>query len=75
MGNLGHLPWPLWETYGFHVDGLAALEGTCMATFSVPSEVSDGETSTHLFFFLSCENRGTGKQAIDIRATCTSDMY
>ena len=36
MGNLGHLPWPLWETYGFHLDGLAALEGTCMATFSVP---------------------------------------
>ena len=57
MGNLGHLPWPLRETYGFHVDGLAALEGTCMATFSVPSEVSDGETSTHLFFFLSCEYR------------------
>jgi hypothetical protein len=47
MGNLGHLPWPLWETYGFHLDGLAALEGTCMATFSVPSEVSDGETSTN----------------------------
>ena len=57
MGNLGHFPWPLRETYGFHLDGLAALEGTCMATFSVPSEVSDGETSTHLFFFLSCEYR------------------
>ena len=36
MGNLGHLPWPLRETYGFHLVGLAALEGTCMATFSVP---------------------------------------
>ena len=42
---------------GFHLVVLAALEGTCMATFSVPSEVSDGETSTHLFFFLSCEYR------------------
>ena len=36
MGNLGHLPWPLWETYGFHLDVLAALEGLCMAIFSVP---------------------------------------
>ena len=36
MGNLGHLPWPLRETYGFHLDVLAALEGLCMATFSVP---------------------------------------
>ena len=36
MGNLGHLPWPISETYGFHLDVLAALEGLCMATFSVP---------------------------------------
>ena len=36
MGNLGHVPWPISETYGFHLDVLAALEGLCMATFSVP---------------------------------------
>ena len=36
MGNLGHLPRPLEETYGFHLDVLAAPEGLCMATFSVP---------------------------------------
>ena len=63
MGNLGHLPWPLRETYGFHLDDLAALEGTCMhgdlqpALGCRPSEASDGESSTHLFFFLSCEYR------------------
>ena len=36
MGNSWHSPWPLWENYGFDLDVLAALEGLCMATFSVP---------------------------------------
>ena len=36
MRNLGHFPLPLWETYGFHLEDLVALEGTYMATFRVP---------------------------------------
>ena len=58
MGNLGHLPWPVSETYGFHLDVLAALEGFCVATFSVPWADAPARpamvgSSTHLFFLSS----------------------
>ena len=51
MGNLG-----------FHLVVLAALEGTCMATFSVPSEVSDGETSTPEGLVLPSQKRNNQQQ-------------
>ena len=53
MGNLGHLPWPLWELYGFYLYGPAALEGTPSACLGLqPSEASDGESLTHDHYFI-----------------------
>ena len=53
MGNLGHLPWPLSETYGFHLDVLAALEGLCTSGGAILPALAQISTFSAIAFGFS----------------------